>query len=556
MASWTSQSTAPHRVFKRRLGLTELGFYWDGAFSGTADTLQHALVSVHPARVDDVLNPENIRKTWTHLKQQFPLLGCQLEVHLDAVYYVVFEDRLASHVQGEISYHTVSSLQEAQKFTRNAVAGERMLSDTQPARLFILNRSDRPNCFHVLLHLAHCITDGISNSILLREFMNVMSLSHTPGPLAPLEARLALAVASESLKPGARRKIPQQRWHFAIGRILAANRIKKTQGGHTLPRRFTPATNCTPASSGFTVTSFPEDESIAIIKNCRKHGLTFGNAFPVLGQVALARVLCRRFLRGEITLPEWEFRRREPMTTSSPINLRPFLDSQWLRSGGENSVGVAVGFWAFTLPFMPLGLASNLAPGDSMPTFRTLLSPDRFLLRCNIVKRQSTGLMEHPFFLEMLEGRLPERARRVKDTFLNYRRHISSGNLNVDDRPIPVSEQAKNNLVATHGGSSFGNVRNYQGSTVTVDSDVQRQVDQLIPRAYPLSNKTEPFVHLELSGVILRCRPGELYLGASTSRKQLHMSIFWDKNVYEEGVVDEWLHEVRSAAETYLLQPP
>lgn len=79
------------------------------------------------------------------------------------------------------------------------------------------------------------------------------------------------------------------------------------------------------------------------------------------------------------------------------------------------------------------------------------------------------------------------------------------------------------------------------------------QVDFLLPRSYPLlKSKSEPVLRLVTSETRLHCRPGELYLGASTSRGQLHLNVFWDGNVYDEDLVKEWLDEVRGATELYL----
>lgn len=51
---------------------------------------------------------------------------------------------------------------------------------------------------------------------------------------------------------------------------------------------------------------------------------------------------------------------------------------------------------------------------------------------------------------------------------------------------------------------------------------------------------------------MLRCRPTELYLGASTSAQQLRLIVYWDNNVFDEALVTEWLGEVRNAIDYYL----
>lgn len=59
-------------------------------------------------------------------------------------------------------------------------------------------------------------------------------------------------------------------------------------------------------------------------------------------------------------------------------------------------------------------------------------------------------------------------------------------------------------------------------------------------------------LHLVSSQTRLHCRPAELYLGAATTRQQLHLNVYWDNNVYEEDTVNEWLMEVRNAVQFYL----
>lgn len=52
----------------------------------------------------------------------------------------------------------------------------------------------------------------------------------------------------------------------------------------------------------------------------------------------------------------------------------------------------------------------------------------------------------------------------------------------------------------------------------------------------------------------LHTRPAELYLGAASSRGRLNMYVFYDGNVFEDGIVKEWLDEVKEAVLWYLGQ--
>jgi hypothetical protein len=226
------------------------------------------------------------------------------------------------------------------------------------------------------------------------------------------------------------------------------------QGGHTLPKQPTLSARLTPARSGFVSTTFSVEVSKFIIQTCRSKGMTFGNAFAVLGQVALTRVLCRRYIQGDMDKAEWEYRRKEPMTTGGSLNLRPFLNQQWSEQGGSTNVSLYVSFFFYTLPFMPLGSCFGLLPGDTLPDFQQLLSPARFWMRCSSVMQQSRSLRSHPLFpyCSMLDrvGARREAAQR-------WEMHRDEQEL--DDHIVPsMGQGGLYGLVMSHGGSSLGNV--------------------------------------------------------------------------------------------------
>lgn len=179
--------------------------------------------------------------------------------------------------------------------------------------------------------------------------------------------------------------------------------------------------------------------------------MTFGNAYPVLAQVALARVLCRRYIRGEINDDEWEYRKKEPMTTGGPLSLRPFLDRGWFERGGASNLSLSIGFFSQTLPFMPLGSASNIKPGDTLPEIDKFLSFPRFLLRCCLIRQQSARLINHPLFLDITTSRSLSNIERLRMVATQWQAQRNE----TDNNIISTVNQGP---VWTHGGSSFGNV--------------------------------------------------------------------------------------------------
>jgi hypothetical protein len=224
---------ATSRTYERPLGLTELGFYWDSKFDGTADTLRYAVIDIGAPNFipsTQLFSVENVTRTWIALKRQYPLLGAQLAERRQRkeVSFSVSQERLNNCTPQEISFQSISqlslsSLGELEAIMEGMLNGKRLLSDELLARLFILIHTGQDNRVCVLLHVAHCITDGIANANLMKSFLD--TLSSKPSAIQwDLEERLALAVASERLIGDTN---PKQKWHYAIGRTLASIRLER-----------------------------------------------------------------------------------------------------------------------------------------------------------------------------------------------------------------------------------------------------------------------------------------------------------------------------------------
>ncbi|KAJ6547642.1 hypothetical protein B0H19DRAFT_1166714 [Mycena capillaripes] len=538
LSSWTRAGPVGRRVYTRPLGLNELGFYYDSHINGTADTLTHTVIQVS-AEGKHCLALDNLGRAWRALKNRFPLLGAMVQIKQELPQFLVAEERLESIVPGEISVSSVSSLEEAQEAATTAINGQRKLSDDLLSRIEVLSRTDDASTYHVLIDVAHLITDGVGNGSLLKEFLNMLSFPDGDAAQADLEARLSLAVAAESLVPASKMSIARQRWRRAAGHIISKLQDAKRTGGHTLPKNFAPVATRLPAQSGVLNIQFSPKASALIIKNLRRLKLTVGNALPVLAQVGLARLLCRRYVRGEISPEEWEFRKKQPSHTAGPINLRGFLDKAWYQAGGHSNVSVNVGYFYYTLGFTSLGSA-NLAPGDPIPELSDLMSPQRFILRCNTLKKLANRYLAHPLFFEVGAARLAGKIANQKIVAAKWEKDPSSivRESRVVDNNVPVIEQEKYGPVMSHGWSTFGNMG---GS---------------LPREYPSHNKAgpsnPPLLRLQSHQGLLHCRTGELYLGMGISSEQLVLILHFDKNVFTNEVVEEWVDETKQAMLWYL----
>lgn len=134
-----------------------------------------------------------------------------------------------------------------------------------------------------------------------------------------------------------------------------------------------------------------------------------------------------------------------------------FLDKQRYKQGGAVNLCLAVGaFESCTLPFMPLGTASRLAPGDGVPGYKDLLSFGRFVLRSKIIQKQMEKQIRHPLFLDVGSAIMSRRS----DSFpkIESRRAKALSPDDCDTVPISVIDESRNGSVRTHGGASLGAV--------------------------------------------------------------------------------------------------
>lgn len=214
-----------------------------GEFSGTADTIQQAELQATSA---EVFSATNVRRAWISLKQTFPLLGSRAErgIGTKDVLFVVEEARLSEVATKEIHHRAVTSANDVSSIIDELIQGPRQLASDLPARLYILNRKDSSDRFHILLHVAHLITDGLANATVLRVFLDY--LTSPPFKQAPnLESRLGMAMATESLHPSLALSVPRQRWRRAIAWVLTGIKMQKTKAGSPHLSLFFPTNRCT-----------------------------------------------------------------------------------------------------------------------------------------------------------------------------------------------------------------------------------------------------------------------------------------------------------------------
>ncbi|GJE91990.1 hypothetical protein PsYK624_081430 [Phanerochaete sordida] len=539
---WRSApSAAGEPAFRRPLGALELGFYWDAVTDGVAVTVNVLDLEAAPAHEHEVFARDNVVRAWLRLKQRFPLLGAAVEElpGAECIEFVVRETALKTLRPGELNFVEFTDAKDVARFREQLHNGPTVLGSELLARVWVGAQRDAPGRWWVFIPVVHYITDGMGNATVVREFCEELASLGEGAEVGgvPLEARLRTIVPTEVLTPSSKLSVPRRRWRFAIAKVIQDIRGGKTVGGHTLPTL--PEVSHTKPLSRAIFVQFTVAESQQIMRTCRAWGLTLGNAHPVLSQLAFARLLHRLHAQGTLSDADWETRLRQPMHYTGPMNYRPYLDSAWYKSGGAEEVCIAISFYTLTLPSLPRAPTS---PPDATgaPPFHALLSPARFRARAQAARAQSKALAAHPLLHEFHALRLTLRNARTRTAALALREGRPASGLS----PLPGVAPSAGRFaelppcVFANGGASLGDR------------------DALMPEAYPLPGAGAPPepVRLRLHGAAhdLRCRMGELYLGALTWRGRLQFFAAFDARTYDEALVRAWTEEVRGATLAFL----
>ncbi|KAI0636975.1 hypothetical protein C8Q77DRAFT_1215834 [Trametes polyzona] len=571
-----STPTAGGRTFARTLGPAEHSFYYDRITNGTADILWHyTLKLVDPSQAASLFSEANVGRAWATVKQYYPLLGACMEPQTDGtVKFIVNENALVHHQPDEITIQTIESVEDAMTLIWRGVRDKPTEDSHIMTRVFVLARADQPGTFEVIFKAAHAISDAMSGATLARTFFDVVSAP--PIQVPALEKRLAMALPSNALNPSLKMSLARQRWRRAIGKVTFMNMRSKLSGGHTLPRTVTEKTYRTPATTSRVFLRLSSADSRAILDGCRRHKVTFGSAIPVIAQMALTRLLHRRYLRGDIFLEEWEYRRRQPMHYGGPVNLRPYLDEEWQRAGGVSEMLLMIDYYDCTLPFMPSPYGARRDAGvprvDGAPPYSALLSRPRFFHRASLAKQQLARTVRHPLLLEIAHARQPLYVTRKKKIAVHWQAdlkgellppfpeldkldHVSpdycfSGALSSigdmtailpDNYPLPPTHPLSIRTAHAPPSPAYG----------TVGDSTSKTTPSEIKLAAPTTLTPAVVLQIVDSQTYLHGRPMEFILSSATARGHIDLTLTYDANVYRTEDAEEYMRECRLAALYY-----
>ncbi len=214
--------------YSRRLGIEELGFYWNSVFYGTATTVQSFEVKVTDQAL---LDERNVVRTWLRLKNMFPLIACKVVegAGADEVRFHLDDERLGKIQCSEVEVHDIESDEDVNFFTDRLISGPPLDCSKMVSRVVALRRRDRPGVCQILLVIAHLAIDGVGNATTVRSFCNELcrpSIAPKEG-LKSVEERLASLRSIEELYPTLQISPARIKWRWAIAKVIAQLRQQK-----------------------------------------------------------------------------------------------------------------------------------------------------------------------------------------------------------------------------------------------------------------------------------------------------------------------------------------
>ena len=209
-------TTSGQRCWRRLLGITESFYYWDGLCDGATDTVMHTHLRVTRPNDVDIYSPENVRHAWLSIKQRFPLIVAEVHEESNGLHFIVHERNVTSLREEDVTFDTVSSFRDVERLVNDNKDSPQPLSSKVLARVYVLRRTDRTDEFHVVLTVAHCITDAPSTSTILRSFFQTLATSFDPFP-ASIEERLQAYCPMEIQVFPNGVPLVKRRWRKAMG---------------------------------------------------------------------------------------------------------------------------------------------------------------------------------------------------------------------------------------------------------------------------------------------------------------------------------------------------
>ncbi|ORX40986.1 hypothetical protein BD324DRAFT_647886 [Kockovaella imperatae] len=533
----------------RLLSDNELSYFLPSRADGVNDMYLHHRLTAPSHLVE----PDRVFYLWAYQLLRHPLLASHLRVRsYEDVSFVfphakdvdsalaVAEDRFI-YIDDDESYRDVDVID-------SYLNGPRTLSSNRLAALILADRGDH---HEFMLLSTHYLGDGMALHTFMNEFYTLLGSTKTSEDFLSMIQELVVGEPSATIPGSLEDRIPQvgngSRFASTVGKIDNKANDDKLIGGQSFPSNSKKMDRRTVVPTF----AYSPEETKRILGKCKENGVTIAHAMFALCNIAWAR---------RVTNPD---ARQHPCLIYSALNLRPNM----IKAETEPSYfHLAVGYFNIVL--------SSLIPSS-------LSASELFWHRARQTKAQTIKAVKSPFVV----ARSRETNRIRRERAIKWAK--------IDDEEERKKQEAN---VAPNGGLGLGLGSVQPDSKITTGTPstpgpkfaplraTQNTPDMRAPPTpttpSPLSkpsilppasqkalmgvsmlgnldgmykHASYPDIHLQALTTGSRQRPGGLLLFAYTFAGKLWMSLGYDVNGFQEGVIEGFWEEVQNLVKEVML---
>ncbi|KAG9018752.1 hypothetical protein FRB90_010059 [Tulasnella sp. 427] len=523
-------AVSPH-TSKRLMGDTELSYYLPSRADGVNDMYLH--LGFRAPR--SLFSARRVTAAWALLLLRHPPLAATVipppastspfETDYSQVNFTYTAPTSPSD-----ALHRASALlhlyKDASKdeLIHRYLNGDRTLGDHKLACLIlsenISSQDDLSADYNLLICAVHFLGDGMALHRFANELFTLLAAPEAGESLTPhdfedmvrkeWEARYGASKASASsvLPPALEDCLPPigGKLRKAAVKVDFLNSTRKDIGGHSLPRA-----KGKPRKTLVPTPSFDEATTKSILKKCKAQGVSISNALFALSALAWSRVQQRDQAK--------DFRSDLPIMMYSALNLRPYL-----RSSPDLSYWfVSVGFFNVVLPaFLP---SSNSEQDDKSKLH------SMFWHRARLAKVQSSRAAKHPMLVPRTQQMAKLRSNRSQA-------FAAEDDAKAQGIPLPAPVHAPKTTAVVEPSRAPSNALFGLSLLGNLDGIYM--------------HKSYPAIQLHTLTTGSRQREGALLVFGYTFVGKLWLSLGYDVNGFQAGVVEAWWNEVLSGVSEFL----
>ncbi|GAA5843624.1 hypothetical protein JCM5353_007284 [Sporobolomyces roseus] len=516
------------KVLKRRLGPTEVSYYLGSRGQGSLGGVNDMYLHIGFSAPSGLVTAERILEVWKTILSRHTLLWSTVKFE---DYYNIhffnrvprdsaeFDDIVRARMEIKIGLHPKG---EGRNILNDYLNGERTLSDERLAHLVVStpeeslsSKNGENQEYDFFLYSTHFLGDGMALHSTANEFFTLLSDPNFAPPASPPSDSPNLSLLPPALESKVATSKEWGKTAWSAAKTDFKRNEAKNLGGQSFPR----------ASLGTRHTlvptvSYSSTDSSKILQTCKQNSSTIASALFALSNLAYIR-----------STPSDQLNKRLPTNLYSALNVRGFLEEE----PGRDEYHIAIGYYNIILPsFYP----------SSIPV------PQYFWHQASSVRKQTSRVVKSRFL----------KSRTLLMGFERERRSIG----------FERADEEKNGVREGMKGLGITDLTEEKVEKVGEEVEVKREEGKMTEKVPNVSlmglsmlgNLDGIYQHAlyEIKGIKLhtlttgsRQRSSSLLLFSYTFSGKLWISLGYDSNGFERGVIESWWKQLLMGVDELLL---